>query len=579
MRWLLPDSALDAAAVRAVAGELSVHPLVAEILVRRGHATPSAAAAFLGGELRDLPDPSLLMGMDAAVERLARAIRGKEAIVAYGDYAVDGVSSTALLTSFVRAVGGTVRPYLPNRLTEGYGLNRTAVEALAGQGTKLLVTLDCGVTQVEEVDRAVALGMDVVVVDHHQVSPELPRAVAILNPQQPGCAFPHRHLCAAGVTFFLLAGLRRKLRSEGFFETRPEPRLRDDLDLVALATIADVVPLTGVNRLLVKHGLIELARGSRPGLRALKLVADLPATGDLNCGQVAFRLAPRLNAAGRMDDAGRALKLLLAESDAEAAPLARELDAANRERQTLEGRILDEAVKMLSAQGTSPGAPLDDALVLASPDWHAGVVGIVASRLVERTGRPSLILAISGDEAKGSGRSVPGFNLHEGLIASADLLTRFGGHTAAAGLALPTANIEALRQRLGHQVRAKLTPEELGPRCRIDALVDAGALDERLALDLAKLRPFGSGNPEPVFASFGLRGEGRTLASKRKVGETHLKLRVTQGKGSLEGIGFGLGGDLPVLREAFDAAFHLELDEWQGRQRLQLRLKTLRPAA
>jgi len=569
--WQFPEKDVDAAAVKAIATEFSLHPVAAELLVRRGHTTPELAQAFLGGSLGDLPDPSLLMGMDAAIERVARALRGGERIVAYGDYDVDGVTSTALLVRFVRALGGTIEAYIPNRLTEGYGLNRAAVELLAAQGTRLLVTLDCGVTQVAEVDRAVQLGMDVVVVDHHQVSPELPRAVAILNPQQPGCAFPQRHLCAAGVTFFLLVGLRRSLRAQGFFENRPEPRLREELDLVALATIADVVPLTNVNRLLVREGLKELARGARPGLRALRLVADLPSSGELTSGQVAFRLAPRLNAAGRIDDAGRALKLLLAESDAEAGPLAQALDRSNRERQAVEARILAQALAALPE-------PLTDAIVLASPEWHAGVVGIVASRLVERTGRPSLVLAIEGDEAKGSGRSIPGFNLHQALVAQSALLTRFGGHAAAAGLALRTENLDSLRHGLCAEVRARLGPEALGPRCRIDARIASQAVDSRLASDLERLRPFGSGNPEPVFALFGIHGEGRALASRFKQGESHLKLRVALARGAVEGIGFGLGAELPVLAGPFDAAFHLELDEWQGQQRLQMRLKAVRVA-
>ncbi len=572
MLWQFPETEVDSAAVKSVAAEFSLHPIAAELLVRRGHSTLDLAQAFLGGGIGDLPDPSLLMGMDAAIERLARAVRQRERIVAYGDYDVDGVTSTALLLRFVRALGGTIEAYIPNRLSEGYGLNRAAVELLAAQGTRLLVTLDCGVTQVAEVDRAVQLGMDVVVVDHHQVSPELPRAVAILNPQQPGCSFPQRHLCAAGVTFFLLVGLRRTLRQEGYFENRPEPRLREELDLVALATIADVVPLTSVNRLLVRAGLTELARGARPGLRALRLVADLPSSGELTSGQVAFRLAPRLNAAGRLEDAGRALKLLLAESDAEAGPLAQALDRANRERQAVEARILVEALAKLPAN-------LPEALVLSSPEWHAGVVGIVASRLVERTGRPSLVLAIEGDEAKGSGRSIPGFNLHQALVTQAPLLTRFGGHAAAAGLALRTENLEALRQGLCGVVRARLGPESLGPRCRIDARIASHEVDSRLATDLERLRPFGSGNPEPVFALFGVQGEGRTLASRTKQGESHLKCRVALAKGALDGIGFGMGSELPVLAGPFDAAFHLELDDWQGQQRLQMRLKAVRVAA
>ncbi|HUB09176.1 MAG TPA: DHH family phosphoesterase, partial [Myxococcales bacterium] len=348
MRWILPgrtaegDAAREAA--RDIATRLGIHPLAAELLCRRGHGDPDRAHEFLHGGLGDLPDPFRLHDMDKAVERLAGAVARRERIVAYGDYDVDGVTSTAQLVLFLRAIGADVGWYVPHRLREGYGLNREAVARLAAEGARLVVTLDSGVTAVSEVDQACALGVDVVIVDHHQVSPELPRAVAILNPQQPGCAFPDKQLCAAGVTFFLLMALRKRLREAGFFVGRAEPNLRGLLDLVALGTIADVVPLVGANRLLVRAGLLEIARGQRPGLRALGEVAGLAPARALTAGQVAFKLAPRLNAAGRMDGAGRAVDLLLTESADEAARIARDLDDENRRRRDVEAAILDAAL-------------------------------------------------------------------------------------------------------------------------------------------------------------------------------------------------------------------------------------------
>ncbi|HVE82974.1 MAG TPA: DHH family phosphoesterase, partial [Myxococcales bacterium] len=338
---MLPEPREEAAA--GLSKELGVHPLCARVLVARGHGTAEAAARFLALRLSDLPDPFLMKGLKPAVERLARALGAGEKITLWGDYDVDGVCSTALLSLFLESLGGKVATYIPHRLGEGYGLNMQALERIASDGTRLLVTLDCGITSHAEIGRANALGLEVVVVDHHAVPEENPPALAVLNPLQRGCDYPSKYLCAAGVAFNLCMGLRRELRDRGLFGARPEPNLKAYLDLVALATVADVVPLTGANRILVRHGLDELTAGRRPGVAALKEVSGIGRLGLVGAGHVGFRLGPRINAAGRLDDASVGLQLLRARSEEAAMPLARALEAANLERRAIEQAILAEA--------------------------------------------------------------------------------------------------------------------------------------------------------------------------------------------------------------------------------------------
>jgi single-stranded-DNA-specific exonuclease len=576
VRWVLSgrngEREADLAATRALAERIGIHPLAAKLLCKRGYADADRATEFLSGDLTHLPDPFLLHDMEKAVERLALAIARHERIVAYGDYDVDGVTATAQLVTFLGALGADVHWYVPHRLNEGYGLNPAAVARLAADGARLIVTLDSGVTAVSEVEQAAALGVDVIIVDHHQVSPELPKAVAILNPQQPDCAFPDKHLCAAGVTFFLLLALRKRLREKGVFAGREEPNLKSYLDLVALGTVADVVPLVGANRLLVRAGLLELARGRRPGLRALCAVAGIPPGRAVTAGQLGYKLGPRINAAGRMNDAGRAVELMLTEDPNEADRIARELDQANLERRSVEGQILEGAMAQAEAR---LAADPPRGFVLAAEGWHPGVVGIVASRVAERTGRPAVLLAIEGDQARGSGRSVSGFDLHAALGANASLLERFGGHRAAAGLALRSENIPEFRRCFEAWAGEKLSADQVGPRCLVDEPVEASDLGEKLAADLERLAPFGAGNPEPVLAAYGLRAQARLLPSKEPGGESHLKLQLG---GSLDAIGFGMGNQAELCSGPVDAAFHLGVDEWQGRRRVQLRLRSLRVA-
>ena len=579
MRWQFgPGTGRDAVQEGSrLASALGVPAALGRVLWARGYRAQAEAERFLEPRFEHLPNPFELKGIEAAVSRLQRALLQGEPICVYGDYDVDGVTSTALLVSVLRKLGGKVDFYVPQRLIEGYGLNSQALAKIASRGTRLVVSADCGVTAVAEVDAAARLGLDVVVIDHHTASQDLPRAVAILNPHQPGCTFPGRELAAVGVAFHLLLALRKRLREAGWFAARPEPNLREVLDLVALGTIADVVPLTGPNRVLVHFGLKELARGGRVGVLALKSVAQL--AGEVTAGDVGFKLGPRINAAGRLDDASVGVRLLLTEDLREARVLAEQLDRANAERQELQARIAGEAV----AHAEKLGPPEQRrTLVVSSSGWHVGVVGIVAARLVERFHRPALVIAEEGGVAKGSGRSVEGFHLYDALARCAHHLTKFGGHKHAAGITLDTARIGAFADALEAQGREALDAEQLSARLRIDAELHPREVHLELASQLRRLAPFGAGNPEPVFFCRELAAhEVRLLPDKRGAGPGHLKLRLGEAAAcaaeedptSLDAIGFNLGGTALPVGTRLDAAFQLAIDTWNGAERLQLKLK------
>ena len=539
--------------------------LPAAVLAARGLADPEAASKFLAPDLAGVPDPFLLAGMVAAVERLRRALAAKEPTVVYADYDVDGCTSAALLVGVLKELGLPVRAYVPHRLVEGYGLNPGALTALAAQGTRLVVTADCGVTNVAEVDHATKLGLDVIVIDHHKTPAILPRAAAVVNPHQPGCAYPDKGLAAVGVSFLLLAALRKKLAETGW--TGARPNLKKELDLVALGTIADCAPLSGVNRVLVHHGLAVLSERRRAGVRALCSVAGLQ--GDVTAGQVGFKLGPRINAAGRLDDASIAVELLTTTDPQRAERLAQELDSANAERQAIEAKMREEAF-LLAAPEQERGAM---GLVLASEGWHAGVVGIVAARVAERFRRPAIVLALEGATARGSARSVEGFHLYDALKACSSHLTRYGGHRQAAGLALHASDLGSFRQAFEDHAHKAVDRALLEPRCRVDASAAESELTLDVATELSRLAPFGLGNPEPVFVTRGLVARERRVLPQKAAGSTepgHLKVRLASG---ISGIGFAMADREASLAGPFDAAFSLELNEWQGNKRVELRLR------
>lgn len=563
-RWqLIPP----AAAGGRLAAELGVSPLLGHLLASRGIDEPERAGVFLNSRLADhLRSPMLFREMARASERVADALARSERIGIYGDYDVDGISGSAVLVRFLRAVGARPEPlvHIPHRLREGYGLNPIGIERLAAGGAKVMITVDCGAVSHREIALANERGMDVIVCDHHQVAETRTAAYAVINPIEPDAGFPFTGLCGAGTAFYLALGVRMRLRERG----GPVPDLRRELDLVALGTIADLVPVLEENRVLVKYGLRELERSTQPGIAALKRVAGV---GKLSSGAVGFRLAPRLNAGGRLADAMRSLELLTTEDEGRAETLAVSLDEANRTRQGIEREMLDEAIRLVEADGGVAGK---HAIVLASPAFHPGVVGIVASRLVERYYRPTVLIAAEeGGVGRGSGRSIAGFDLYGALATCKDALDRFGGHRMAAGLSLRLERVPELTTRFEAAVAARTTPEDFIAQTRVDAEIDFSAVDAQCRADLEQLEPFGTGNPEPVFLARGVR-----VRERRIVGEHHLKLQLEQDRRVLPAIGFGMSDRASAPGDRLDVLFSVMANEWNGNISTELRLRDLRPA-
>jgi single-stranded-DNA-specific exonuclease len=566
-RWRIADR--DAPLVAALSRALGVPPLVAHLLARRGCTTPERARAFLAVPPDALNDPGTMRDMDIAVARLQRAVSAGEPILVCGDYDVDGVTGMALLVSGLTRAGATVTYAVPNRLEHGYGLPAGIVDDATARGVRVLMTVDHGIGAHAEVARARSHGLDVIVCDHHLPLPTLPPATAILNPRRNDCPYPFKELCGVGIAFKLL---------QAFYGLEAGEECWPLLDLVALGTIADLAPLIGENRILVKHGLDQLVATARPGLRALAEVAGVPLSspGGVTPGRIAFGLAPRINAAGRVDDATAAVRLMLTTDPFEARELAARLDRQNRERQALEAQILEDALARTAA---AHDLARDRAIVLASPDWHPGVLGIVAARLVERFGRPAALIGAQGTQARGSIRGAGGWHVAEALARCADLLTHYGGHRSAGGFSLVPDRIEAFRSRLLGLAASELTDEALAPVLEIDAEILLDDLSLELADTLSRLGPHGFGNPEPILAARGLH----VMRFARRVGRNHLKIKVRQTASSgrvLDAIGFNLGAYADRLDRQvpprIDAAFVPERNSWNGREVLQLRLKDLR---
>jgi single-stranded-DNA-specific exonuclease len=562
-RWVLRDP--------APAEFLAAHDrpqLLATLLYQRGLRDRASIEAFLAPDYKSgLHDPFLLKGMAAAADRVAAAIRNGEPIAVYGDFDTDGVTAVALLMQAIAAMGGDIRPYIPHRLREGYGLNTEAIDTLADQGVRLLITVDCGISNAREVAHARARGVDVVVTDHHTPPETLPDAVAVVNPKQPGCPYPDKQLVGVGIAYKLVQALARR----GF---RPPLRKEDLLDVVALGTVADMGPLTGENRVLVTSGLEAVNVTQRPGLRALIIAAGLR-PGAVTAADIGYGLAPRLNAAGRLDDAVRAYQLLLAEDDATAQALAAELSQANRRRQDLTKEIQQAARSHAEQLGK-----LDNRIVvLDSAAYQAGVVGLVASRLVEDLGRPVLLVERGEHTSRGSARSVPGFSIVDALTSCADMLVRYGGHAAAAGFTVESERLEELEARLLAYAEAHLPDDLLAPALEIDAETPLDAISWELLDQLSTLEPFGQANPQPMLLSRSVRVAGAW--AKGSEGQ-HLKLRLDDGNGGppFDAMAFRLGAFASYLQRprAIDIAFTLERNDWNGSSSLQLNIKDFRRA-
>ena len=545
---------------------LDVPPVVAQLLIKRGITDYQDGERFLSPSLQHLHDPLLMKDMNKGTERVIRALEKGEKITIYGDYDVDGISACALLVDFLGSLGNQAAYYIPHRLQEGYGLNAEAVKRIAAEGTKLLICVDCGISDGEEIQLAQALGMDTIVVDHHEPPPLPSPAYAVLDPLQADCPFPFKGLAGVGVAFYLVIALRSRLREKGFWRDGAEPNLNRYLDLVALGTIADIVPLMDINRVLVTYGLRELRETPRPGLRALKEVSGIGGE-EISTGHVGFRLAPRLNAGGRLADAQVGVELLLTKDHEQARRIAEALDQANRERQQIEERIYQEAKEIIERGGLFNRR----SIILSSDHWHPGVIGIVASRIVEEFRRPTILIAMEGDMGKGSARSIVGFHLYQGLQECAGLLVGFGGHKYAAGLTIRRDNVQAFRDGFEEVAKRNLGEEDLIPTISVDAELDPEEITPELLRHISGFAPYGPTNPKPLFATRN-RFQPHDV---RVVGKNTLKFRLRWEKRTYEVIGFGMGDLSSELSSELKIAFYPQMNDWQGVRRLQLELKAV----
>lgn len=552
---------IDSVLRSRVSQSLSISPATASLLLGRGVTTVDQAMQWMAPA--KIHDPFLIPDMERAVDRLHLAMQRRERVCFYGDYDVDGMSATSIYLSFFRGLGGDIRAYVPHRLREGYGLNAGAVRTLAAEGISLLVTSDCGTTSHHEIALANQLGIDVVVTDHHQSDTGMPPALAVMNPHRHDAHYPFQGLCSGGLAYKVAQAYAMKYGSG----SGPLDSL---LDLVALATIADVVPLQDENRVFVREGLAHISKGARCGIRALKQVAGI--VRDCSAETIAFKLGPRLNAAGRLDHAIKGVRLLTTESESEAQTLAGELEQLNLTRREIEADIVREALEQVESRELSGG------LVLSSRRWHLGVVGIVAARIMERFHRPTIVIAIGENGiGKGSARTVPGFDLYQALTACRDLLVAFGGHPSAAGMTIQEDQLPEFTERFSAIAQAWLRDSKSVPLLHVDSEVRLNEVTMQLLQEIGTLHPFGAGNPEPTFAVRGLN-----ILNARVVGDKHLKMTVRQGGSvSFDSIGFGMKSleDHGVsLKTPVDVAFTPELNHWNGYDRIQLRIRDIKPA-
>ena len=565
-RWLRTPPP-DAAQVRALEEALHLPRALCELLVARGLSGEAEARRYLRPQLEQLHAPGLLKDMDVAVERLSRAIGAGERIMVHGDYDVDGMCSTSLMTRALRALGGEVTPFIPDRSTDGYDLGPAGVRAALDAGARVVLTCDCGTSAHESVRVLQEAGVDVIISDHHLPGGPLPNALAVLNPRRADDTSPDKDLAAVGVAYKLAMELTRAMGGS-------ENVVLNMLDLVALATVADVAPLRGENRVFVRRGLPMITASRSAGLRALVRAAGLDEK-EMTAGRVGFILAPRLNALGRIGRALDGVRLLLSDREDEGNQLARQCEELNRERQELDRRILDEAMRRVA------GLDLDDTwgLVLHGEGWHPGVIGIVASRVVEQTGRPAVLIAVQDGIGKGSGRSIPAFDLHAALQVCDDLLMKHGGHKAAAGLTIDAGQLDAFTARFNEVARAQLTLDDLVPEIRVDvalSLDDANAAMEEL---LRHVEPCGMGNPGPVFSARGVR----VVGGPDKIGSDGVKVRLATTTGPTEAVGWGLAHRAEELAAAragsVEIVFKLGRNEYRGASTLQATLVDFRAEA
>jgi single-stranded-DNA-specific exonuclease len=579
MNYLWSFPAPDPAQVEALRAEARVSPIVARLLALRG-VTAANAANFLSPSLDQLHSPYLMRGMAAAVERLSAAIANQEGILIYGDYDVDGTTAVVILKTAIELCGGAADFHVPHRIKEGYGIKDDVIERAAAAGIKVVISVDTGIRAFQAAETARRVGIDLIVTDHHlpEAHEGVPNAWAVLNPNQRGCDYPCKELCGAGVAFKIAQALFAKFKDQ-VDQARLAPSF---LKMVAIATIADAVPLVGENRIIARLGLEGLRRPVNGGLKALMEVSGLTGERALAAGDVGFRLGPRINAAGRMDIARDVIELFTCKDQGRCKEIAEKLNQLNLERQAEEARIVAAIDDQLAAEPDLTGKYC---MVFDGEGWHRGVVGIVASRVVEKTGRPALVIAKEGEEAHGSGRSISAFHLLEALESCHDLFTRFGGHAHAVGFAMPSKDVPVLKQKLNHYAQTILKPEDFLPEIRIDAEIPLSSVTPELLENLGRLEPFGQGNREPVFSSHGVN----LLMPPRIIKDKHIKLRVNQRRSdaktsySYEAVGWRMAERLQTEAlqpgDNLDVAFTVGLNFHPDFGGLELTLEDFRKSA
>ena len=568
----------DESMIRKLCGQLRISPLLAQVLIARGLANAESARAFLDAKLSDLHDPSLLPGIDAAAELIVAAMRDKRRITIYGDYDVDGVTGTSILWHCLQLNGATVDYYIPCRMNEGYGLNQTALQQLHQEDpNRLVISVDCGITSVEEAAMAKSIGLDLIITDHHNIGEQLPDALVLVHPRLPGSAYPFGDLCGAGVAFKLAWAVCQRL-GDG---KKASPRMRDFLKqavgLAALGTVADVVPLVGENRVIVRYGLQSLRDQSNPGVKALLKIAGLMEKPELCASDIGFTLAPRINAAGRLGQARLAVELLTTDNAERAGKLAEYLETLNSNRKTVERRILKQAREMVAEH---PEWEQHKTLVLAHHDWHPGVIGIVANKVAEEFSKPTVLIALRDDgTGQGSGRAYAGFDLHAGLDSCRALVMSFGGHKAAAGVRLKASAVNDVRTTLAGWAAEHFHPTDEDTELRIDAEVLLSEITVRAVQELDRLGPFGQHNPEPRFVAnrIELAEPPRTMGE----GDRHLSLKVRQQSTAMRGVAFGRAewaAELQSAQSPLSISFAPNINTYRGFSKVEMRVIDWKPA-
>jgi single-stranded-DNA-specific exonuclease len=564
-RWILQEPE-EADRMSELAASINVGPTLARLLLLRDVTTFDEAKLFFRPDLTQLHDPFLMKDMDKAAKRLATAVRSGERVVVYGDYDVDGTTATSMMYMFLLEFGCNVQFYIPHRFKEGYGISEDGIEFAKSVNASLIVSVDCGITAIEEAKQITAAGMELIVCDHHTTGDELPEAYAVLDPKRPDCSYPFDGLSGAGVGFKLMQACLIELGL-------PPTVVYKYLDLLAISIASDIVPIVGENRILMREGLKMLNSAPRPGIKALIELINIP-PGTLNTNKIVFSIGPRINAAGRLGDARTAVELLIANDENQAKISALELEAVNLKRRTIDTDTMNTAVKILDDQCN---LQVESGLVLHHPDWHLGVIGIVASRLVDKYYRPTIMLSRVDGLAKGSARSIRGFNIYDALKECEDLLIQFGGHEYAAGLTLSEDNLELFKARFNAIVNRKLADKEFEPELLIDAEINLDEITPKFWSVLRQFEPFGPLNLRPNFITRNVKAAGNPTI----VGNGHLKLKLKQGDGAeFDAIGFNMHEFLPLVRNSpeqpIDIAYNIEENTWNKVTSLQLRIKDVK---